>query len=443
MNSQKGANDFEVTNRLVLRIAVPMTVSFMTVPLLGLVDTAVVGQFGDPAMLGGLAVGVVIFEVLFTTFNFLRTGTTAFVAQAMGRGDEQEQQAVFWRALTLAAVIGLAVLLLSPVLNRVALWFMSPTPDVYAAALTYITIRFFGAPFSLANYAMLGLLLGQGRSILTLALQSLINGLNIALSIALGFWLGWGIAGVALATVIGEAIVAIGALVWLRGQFDRSKAPGWSIILNRTDFARLMGVNVDIMIRSFALVAAFFLFTRFGAQFDEVTLAANAILMNFFLLSAYFLDGLAAASEQLAGRAVGAKAKASFWEVVKRTVGFGFLISTVAAGVLLVFGDNFIALMTTSTEVRAEAQTYLGWAALTALAGVLAFQMDGVFIGATWSREMRNLMLLALACFIVFAWLLVPPLANHGLWLALNLWLVIRGITMLAVLPRKARQILT
>ncbi|MEO1749889.1 MAG: MATE family efflux transporter, partial [Pseudomonadota bacterium] len=301
-------NEFEVTNGLVLRIAVPMTVSFMTVPLLGLVDTAVVGQFGDPAMLGGLAVGAVIFEILFTTFNFLRTGTTAFVAQAMGRGDEEEQQAVFWRAIILAGVIGFGVLLLSPILNRAALWLMSPTPDVYAAALTYITIRFFGAPFSLANYAMLGLFLGQGRSLLTLALQSLINGLNIVLSITLGLWLGWGIAGVALATVVGEAVVAIFALVWLRGQFDRSSAPNWSTILNRSDFARLMGVNVDIMIRSFALVAAFFLFTRFVAQFDEVTLAANAILMNFYLLASYFLDGLTAAAEQLAGRAVGAKA---------------------------------------------------------------------------------------------------------------------------------------
>ena len=392
-------------------------------------------------MLGGLAVGAVIFEILFTTFNFLRTGTTAFVAQAMGRGDISEQQAVFWRAMILAIIIGLGALFLSPLLNRLALWVMDPSPDVYAAALTYITIRFFGAPFSLVNYAMLGLLLGQGRSILTLGLQSLINGLNIALSLLLGLWMGWGVAGVAWATVIGEATVAIGALVWVQGQFDREHAPSWADILHRTDFAKLMSVNVDIMIRSFALVAAFFLFTRFGAQFDEVTLAANAILMNFFLLSAYFLDGLAAASEQLAGRAVGARARVSFWAVVKRTVGFGFMISTIAATVLVVFGDSFIALMTTSADVRAAAETYLGWAALTALVGVLAFQMDGIFIGATWSREMRNLMLLALVSFVAFASLLVPPFSNHGLWMALNLWLFVRGITMLAVLPRKARQV--
>lgn len=441
MQSSASTHEFHVTNRMVLRIAVPMTLSFMTVPLLGLVDTAVVGQFGNPAMLGGLAVGAVIFEILFTTFNFLRTGTTAFVAQAMGRGDLAEQQAVFWRALILAGVIGIAALLLSPFLNQFALWVMDPSEDVYASALTYITIRFFGAPFSLANYAMLGLLLGQGRSFLTLGLQSLINGLNISLSVLLGLWMGWGVAGVAWATVIGEAIVAVGALIWIHGQFDKETMPSWPDILHRSDFAKLMSVNIDIMIRSFALVAAFFLFTRFSAQFDEVTLAANAILMNFFLLSAYFLDGLAAASEQLAGRAVGAGARASFWAIVKRTVGFGFIVSAVAATVLMVFGDGFIAFMTTSEEVRSVARTYLSWAAMTAVIGVLAFQMDGIFIGATWSREMRNLMLLALVSFVVFASLLVPPFSNHGLWLALNLWLLVRGITMLAVLPRKARQV--
>ena len=262
MNVEPQSREFQVTNKMVLRIAVPMTFSYMTVPILGLVDTAVVGQFGDPAMLGGLAVGAIIFEILFTTFNFLRTGTTAFVAQAQGRGDEREQQAIFWRALILGAAIGLTALALSPFLNRLALWVMDPTPDVYAAALTYITIRFVGAPFTLANYAMLGLLLGQGRPFLTLALQSAINGLNIALSITLGLWLGFGVAGVAWATVLGEAIVAIGALFLIRRQFDPANAPDWAYVLDRPAIARLMAVNIDIMIRSFALVAAFFLFTR-------------------------------------------------------------------------------------------------------------------------------------------------------------------------------------
>ncbi|MEL6920601.1 MAG: MATE family efflux transporter [Pseudomonadota bacterium] len=441
MEASPQSGDFPVTNAMVLRIAVPMTISFMTVPILGLVDTAVVGQFGDPAMLGGLAVGVVIFEVLFTTFNFLRTGTTAFVAQAQGRGDEREQQAVFWRALLLAGVIGVVVLVLSPLLNWLALWVMDPTADVYSAALTYITIRFLGAPFSLANYAMLGLLLGQGRAVSTLILQTLINGLNIILSVTLGLWLGFGVAGVAAATVLGEAIVAIGAFVWLRRQFNPEYTPERSQVMDRAAIGKLMAVNIDIMIRSFALVAAFFLFTRFGAQLDEVTLAGNAILMNFFLLSAYFLDGLAAASEQLAGRAVGARARNSFWEVVKRTVGFGFIISAAACTALVVFGPQFIGLMTTSAEVQSSAQTHLLWAAATSLTGVLAFQMDGIYIGATWSRDMRNLMLIALAAFVAFAYALVPLYANHGLWAALNGWLLVRGLTMLALLPRKARSI--
>ncbi|MEL6435902.1 MAG: MATE family efflux transporter, partial [Pseudomonadota bacterium] len=232
-SSEQTSGDFEVTSRMVFRIAVPMTLAFMTVPILGLVDTAVIGQLGDPAMLGGLAVGAVIFEILFTTFNFLRTGTTAFVAQAMGRGDVTEQQAIFWRAVVLAIMIGLVSVALSPFLNRFALWVMDPTPDVYAAAFTYVTIRFVGAPFSLINYAMLGFLLGQGRALTTLGLQTLINALNIALSITLGLVMGFGVAGVAWATVLGEAMVALAALVWLRSTFDPATAPSWPRIVNR------------------------------------------------------------------------------------------------------------------------------------------------------------------------------------------------------------------
>ncbi|MEL6437615.1 MAG: MATE family efflux transporter, partial [Pseudomonadota bacterium] len=204
---------------------------------------------------------------------------------------------------------------------------------------------------------------------------------------------------------------------------------------------KLMSVNVDIMIRSFALVAAFFLFTRFGAQFDEITLAGNAILLNFFLLSAYFLDGLASASEQLAGRAIGARAETPFWQTVRRTTGFGFAMSAVSSALMVTFGPLLIDFMTTSPDVQASAREYIHWAAFTALTGVLAFQMDGVYIGATWSRDMRNLMLIALVCFVALAYALIPLFGNHGLWLALNAWLLVRGLTMLAILPSRAARV--
>lgn len=431
--------DFIVTNRMVFSIAVPMTLAFLTTPLLGIVDIAVVGQFGDAALIGGLAVGAVIFDVVFTTFNFLRTGTTGFVAQAMGRGDQGEQQAIFWRAILLAAGLGLVFVPLSPLLQQLGLWAMAPGDDVVTAAITYMTIRFLATPFTLINYALLGMLLGQGRAFSTFVLQALINGLNIILSIALGLWLGWNVAGVAWATVIAETVVAIGAFFWIRRGFDPAFAPSWARVLDREAFMRLIVVNRDIMIRSFALLAAFFLFTRFGAQFGETTLAANAILMNFFLVAAYFLDGLAAASEQLAGRALGAGARDAFWQTVRKTSGFGFALSVLAAAIIIVFGDHLIALMTTATDVRSVAQNYLVWAALTAPLGVLAFQMDGVYIGATWSVPMRNFMLVSLAVFVALALGLVPLLGNAGLWIALNGWLAIRGLSLLAYLPVKVR----
>lgn len=441
MQNEGPQGEFPVTNKMIIAIAAPMTLAFMTTPLLGIVDTTVVGRLGDAAMIGGLAVGAVIFDLLFTTFNFLRTGTTGFVAQALGRGDKREQQAVFWRAVILALGIGGVIVIASPLLRELALGAMSPTPEVRAAAATYITIRFLGSPFSLLNYTLLGMLLGTGRAVSTLFLQVLINGINIALSIWLGLVLGWGIAGVAWATVLGEAIVAIGAFIWVRGGFDPAYAPSRAQVLDRTAFTRLLHVNRDIMIRSFALVTAFFMFTRIGAQFGTDTLAANAILMNFFLLSAYFLDGLSAASEQLAGRAVGANARHAFWAIVRKTSMFGFALSFVAAAAIVLFGGAAIDFMTTVPEVREVARKYLYWTALTSLTGVLAFQMDGVYIGATWSVEMRNMMLLSLAVFLALGYGLTPYFGNHGLWLALNAWLALRGLTLLALVPGKVTKV--
>ena len=199
---------FEVTNRMVFAIAAPMTLAFLTTPILGIVDTAVIGQFGDAALIGGLAIGAVIFDFVFSMLNFLRSGTTGFVAQALGRGDETEQQAVFWRAVLLAAGFGLALLVLAWPIRELGVLLLEPGPGVAEATRTYVTIRMIGAPVSLINYALLGLLLGQGRATAGLLLQTLINGINIALSIWLGLGLGWAIAGVALATIIGEAVGA-------------------------------------------------------------------------------------------------------------------------------------------------------------------------------------------------------------------------------------------
>lgn len=437
MNQPSNPRDFAVTHRTVLAIAVPMTLAYLTTPLLGVVDTAVVGQLGDAALLGGLAAGAIIFDVVFSTFNFLRSGTTGLVAQAHGRGDAHAERLALLRAMVLAIAIGATIAVLSPLISRAGQWFMAADPAVSAALDRYVSIRCLGAPFSMMNYALLGYVLGRGEGNLGLALQLILNVTNIVLSILLGLWLGWGVAGVAWGTVAGEFLgMTAGLLIVLR-RFRGTEPVSRSVLFDPVGFRAMLALNRDIMIRSFALLAAFALFTRQGAQFGAVALAANAVLMNLFMIASFFLDGFATAAEQLAGQAVGAGSKTSFRRAVRLTTFWGFALSSVAAAVFLILGGPFVDFITASQPVRDFAATYLPWAALTALTGVLAFQMDGVFIGATWSRDMRNMMLVSLVLFLAALFLLPPLAGNHGLWAALNLFLLARGLSLLTVLRGK------
>ena len=430
---------FEVTNRLVLAIAIPMTLAYLTTPLLGLVDTAVVGQFGDAALLGGLAAGAIIFDVVFTSFNFLRSGTTGLVAQACGRGDTLEERAIFLRALVIAVFSGIGLVVFAPLLAASGEWFMGAEPKVTEAMDVYIRIRLLSAPASLANYAILGYFLGRGEANLGLLLQLLLNGVNIALSIWLGLHLGWGVAGVAWGTVCGEVIAAAIGLAIVLHRFRAMPKIDLHHTFNAAAVMRMLYLNGDIMIRSFVLMGAFTLFTRQGAQLGTLTLAANAVLMHFFLVAGYFLDGFATAAEQLAGRAIGARYAPAFARAVRLTSIWGFALAGLMSVAVLLFGDQLVAIVTTAVDVRAEAARYLPWAAFTAASGVLAFQMDGVFIGATWSRDMRNMMLLSFALFVAALFLLSLWFGNHGLWAALHIFLIARGLSLLSIMPRRAR----
>ncbi|KQV42001.1 MATE family efflux transporter [Rhizobium sp. Root73] len=435
-----GAGPFLVTNRLILSIAVPMTLGFLTTPLLGLVDTAVVGQLGQATMLAGLAVGAIVFDLIFTTFNFLRSATTGLVAQAFGRGDKAEEQAVFWRSLSIALVSGSIALVLSPLLLAAGIWLLAPGPDIEGVTRIYFTYRILAAPAALANYAILGFVLGRGQGTTGLLLQTLINGINIVLSIFLGLHLGWGVMGVALATVTGEVIGAVVGFVVVFARFDRSVAPSWATVFSPARLKPLFGLNRDIMIRSFVLLAAFTLMTRIGTSFGPVTLAANSVLMTIFLVAGYYLDGLANAAEQLTGRAIGARFRPAFDRALRMTAIWSFALAGFTTIAFLIFGNRLIDLLTTATDVRAEAYSYMPWAAITALTGALAFLMDGVFIGATWSRDMRNMMLLAFAGYGAALCLLVPVFGNHGLWAALNLFLLFRGLFLMVLVPRRSAQ---
>ncbi|BCH27249.1 MATE family efflux transporter [Mesorhizobium sp. L-8-3] len=431
--------NFSVTNRMVLAIAVPMTLAYLTTPLIGVVGTAVVGQFGDAALIGGLAAGAIVFDVVFATFNFLRSGTTGLVAQSFGRGDRIEEQAVFWRALAVAAFSGVLLLLLAPAFVLAGTAFLGAEADVNSALETYVLIRFIGAPFALANYVVLGYVLGRGEAAFGLLLQVVLNGTNIILSLYLGLHLGWRIEGVAWAAVAGELAALVFGMALLAVRFRKAGFPPLGRIAHLGAFGQMMSLNRDIMIRSFVLLGAFALFARQGAQFGTLTLAANAVLMNFFLVAGYFLDGFATAAEQLAGRAIGARDRTAFSAAVRLSAVWGFGLALATTATMLLFGKELVALVTTAPDVRAAAGTYLPWAAFTAVSGVLAFEMDGVFIGATWSRDMRNMMLLSFAVFLAALLTLGAAFGNHGLWGALHLFLLVRGASLLAVLPRRAR----
>ncbi|MEM7214948.1 MAG: MATE family efflux transporter [Pseudomonadota bacterium] len=431
---------FEISNRTVLHLAVPITLAYISTPLLGLIDTAVVGQFGDPALIGGLAVGAIIIDLVFTTFNFLRGGTSALTAQALGADDEKEKQAVLFRAMAIAIGSGIIMVLVSLPILWAGLWFMSPGEKVAEATTTYFLIRMLSAPFTLGNYVILGWLLGIGRSGTTLAVQLLLNGVNIALSIYLGLWLEWQIEGVAIATVIAEAVTfVIGGIICWR-LLDYSIRPSLKRVVNKAALRRLTNLNADIMIRSLALLFAFAFFTAQGAAFGEVTLAANAVLLHFFFIAGYFLDGLATAAEQIIGRAVGARYREGFWKGFYLTLFWNTVMAAICTLAFWLAGPKLIALMSTSEEVRLAAQAYMVWAALIPLTGMLAFQLDGVFIGATWSRDMTIMMLVSVICYLIIWQLVEESLGNHGLWLALHAFLILRGITLCFRLAPRVKQ---
>ncbi len=421
---------FAVTNRSVLTIAAPMTAAFISVPLVGLVDTAVIGQLGVAALIGGITIGTAILNVLLTSLNFLRAGTTGLTAQAFGAGDGKEQQAVLARALILSTALGLAMVLLQSPIIEFGIWLMHVEAGVAEATRTYLQVRIWAAPFILANFVLLGWLLGIARPRTVLLLTTLYGLANIILSVWFVLGLRWGVAGVAGASVLAELISAAAAIPFVIRRLPRGARPSFRRIAERAGYLRLLAVNRDIMIRSFSLIFAFAFFARQGAQFGEVILAANAILMHFFLISGFFLDGFATAAEQLAGRAVGARYRPAFDETVRLTLIWGFAMAILLAAVFALFGTGLIDLMTTSEPVRETAYRYLFWAVLTPLAGVLAFQMDGIFIGATWSRDMRNMMLISLVAYLA-AWASMTPIwGNDGLWCALLVFLGVRGFTL-------------
>ena len=398
----------------------------LTTPLIGIISTTAIGRLGEAALLGGVAMASVMFDCMFWLFAFLRMGTVAFTAQSLGAGETDELRAHFARGLVVAAIIGTGLILLQVPIADVALDAMGGSAAVTAAAKTYFMIRIWSAPLALGNYVVLGWLVGQARARLALAVQIAINLVNMAATIALV--LGWraGIAGAALATVLAEASgLAIGLIIAGRLAGGSLVIPR-AALLDRTALMRMLSVNRDIMIRTAALIAAFLFFTAQGARAGDVTLAANSVLNNLLLASAFFLDGLANAAEQLCGQTLGARDRAGFAAATRLVLAWGFGFALAVAACLALFGPELIDVMSASDDVRITARNYLVLVVFSPLLSVFAFAFDGIYIGATWARDMRNLMLLSLLIFLT-AWLALRSFGNAGLWSALLVHYAARG----------------
>ena len=416
----------KVTTARVFAIAGPAMVANLTTPLIGIVSTTAVGRLGDAALLGGVAMASVIFDCMFWLFAFLRMSTVAFTAQSIGAGEADELRALLARALVVAGLIGAALILLQLPLAAILLTAMGGSASATAAAKTYFAIRIWSAPLALGNYVVLGWLIGQARAALALSVQVAINLVNMGVTVLLVLVLGAGIAGAAIAAVTAEAAgLLFGVLIarrLLRGRLTVSRAT----LFDRAKLMRMLAVNRDIMIRTAALIAAFLFFTAQGARSGDVTLAANAVLNNFLLVSAFFLDGLANAAEQLCGQAFGARDKTAFSGATRLVVLWGLAFALAVAVVFALFGPLLIDIMTASVDVRSMARNFLVFVVVSPLLAVFAFAFDGVYIGATWARDMRNLMVASLGIFLA-AWLALRSFGNAGLWAALLVHYAARG----------------
>ncbi|NBB97872.1 MAG: MATE family efflux transporter [Alphaproteobacteria bacterium] len=430
-----------ITDRRILRIATPILLANIAVPLLGAVDTGIIGQMGEAAPIGAVGLGAVILTSVYWVFGFLRMGTTGLVAQATGAGDLAESGAILMRGVMIGLSAGLVMVLGQVALMEAAFLIAPASATVEALARDYLAIRIWGAPATIALYALNGWLIATERTRSVLALQLWLSGLNVVLSLWFVIGLGWGVPGVATATLIAE-LTALALGLWLcRAAFSGNQWRDWPRVFDRARLKRMWSVNSDIMLRSVALQGAMtgFLFTSAG--FGDVALAANQILWQFLMIIAHALDGFAFAAEALVGQAVGARAVADMRRAGLRAGVWALGLAGALALAFLLGGPSVIAMMARDPDVQAAATAYLPFVAALALASCAAYMLDGIFIGATGTREMRNTVVLAVAIYAAVIWAFVPGYGNPALWSALILLNILRAVFLGALYPRLERRV--
>ncbi len=423
-------------HRRVFHLTWPVLLANLTIPLVGVVDTAVMGQLDGAQYIGAVAVGSQIFTAMYWIFGFLRMATTGLMAQAYGADDPLDAKRIAWRSAILGIGIGTALVALQWPLQAGMLWLFEAGEQVESLAATYFSIRIWGAPALLVQTVMLGILFGLQRMRATLAISLMYNGTNIFLDLLFVPVFGWGVEGVALATVLSEMLAAGVAIAAAHRAFAEL---GWTAArperLWREGVLKLFSVSGNLVIRSFFVQLPFFMVTLLGASLGDITLAANAILMQLFMIMAFAIDGFAHSAESLAGFAYGSGNRRGFRQVAMYCTIWGFGLATLLTLAYALGGPWFIETMSSSEDVRQTAGRYLWWLVIGPLIGVWPFLGDGIFIGTTHVRELRNCMFVAAAVFLVCAYSSIDALGNHGLWASFTLFMIVRGVGLALYYP--------
>lgn len=429
-----------ITHARVLHIAVPVVLANVTVPVLGAVDTGVVGQLGLAAPIGAVGIGALVLTSIYWIFGFLRMGTAGLTAQARGAGHTGEVAALLTRSLLIGLAAGVTFILLQGPLFWAAFQISPASDGVESLARSYMSIRIWSAPAMIALYGVMGWLIAQERTRALFGVQFVMNAVNVILDLIFVLGFGWGVEGVAIATFIAEWSGFALGLWFCRAAFRSPAWNDWARVFHRATLVRMTKINTDILIRSMLLEAIVLSFMFYGAGFGDVTLAANQVLLQFLFITAHGMDGFAFGAESLVGQALGARDRTTLRRAAYYSSLWGlFTVLAFAIGFWLL-GGWIIDVMAKSPAVQIEARVYLPWMIAAPVAGWAAWMFDGIFIGATATRDMRNMMVLSALIYVAALYALVPYIGNHGLWAALIISYLARGVSLGVRYPALERQ---
>ncbi len=432
----------KIVSQQMWQIALPAIITNISIPLLGLVDAFIMGHLPDPRYLGAIALGAMIISLLYNSVNFLRMATTGFTAQANGANDSDSIAKIYLRASLLAIIIGTVFIILQKPFAQAIFYLTVADSGVERLASNYFLIRIWGAPFALMNFVAVGWLLGLHKAKEALWIQLFMNLSNIMLNILFVYGFGMDINGVALGTIISEILAALLAF-YLISQQSKHLFSCWLSdpkvrigLFNKSEFIKLIVLNRDIFIRTACLTGSMATFTIIGANMGVAILAANAILMNIQMITSYGLDGFAQAAEVMVGREFGRKSAKGLQNVVILTSKWAMTMAVIFSLFYMLFGDVFIGILTDLPDVRDTAGNYLIWVIILPLISIWSFQLDGIFIGATAGKYMRNGMIISTVFYIGSLTLFIPLWGNHGLWLSYSIFLMVRAITLAIQYPK-------